>query len=170
MTAARGPRLGKVVDAVSTLGMWVSGAFLAFTVFSITLDVFMRYYLNMPMVWLTEIIETMMLYITFLGGAWVAKEQGHVTVDILVAHLPRRNQRRFAILSSLICIFVCAVLVIFGVRVGYDFYVRDVHGMTVMELPMYPMIFVIPVGALMMLCQFVAQLLTAWKDRVADPG
>lgn len=168
MTPRRTERFRSVVDAASTVGLWISGTFLAFTVVSITIDVFMRYYLNMPQVWLTEIIETMMLYITFLGGAWVVKEQGHVTVDILVARWTRKNQRRSSILSNLICIFVCVVLVVFGFRVAYDFYVRDVHSVSVLELPVYPMIVVIPVGALMMLCQFAAQLGAAWKGPAAD--
>lgn len=168
MVEGRGRRLAGVVDSISTVGLWVSGVFLAFTVVSITLDVFMRYYLNMPQVWLTEIIEIMMLFITFLGGAWVVKENGHVTVDIMVTRWNRANQRRSAILSNLICCFVCLVLIVFGFRVVFDFFVRDVHTVTVLELPMYPLILVIPVGALMMLCQLVVQLLTVWKAPVAD--
>ena len=156
------------IHFLSTLGLWVSGVFLAFTVGSITVDVFMRYYLNMPLVWLTEIIETMMLYITFLGGAWVAGKKGHVTVDILAARWTSRNQRRSEILSCGICCFVCAVLIVFGSRVVYDYYVRQVHSMTVLELPVYPMILVIPLGSLMMLCQFAVQLVEAWRGPASE--
>ncbi|MDW7710245.1 MAG: TRAP transporter small permease [Deferrisomatales bacterium] len=156
--------VARAFEGASAAAFWVAAAFLLFTVASVTTDVTLRYFFNRPITWLNETIETLMLYVTFLGGAWVARERGHVTVDILLARASARNQDRLRVISSLIACSVCAVLVVFGARVTWDFYVRGVHSMTVLELPVAAKLVVIPAGALLMLSQFLRELAGHWRE------
>jgi C4-dicarboxylate transporter DctQ subunit len=154
----------RCLDFASGVAFWVAGVFLLFTVVSVTSDVIMRYYFGSPLNWLTEIIETLMLYITFLGGAWVTKERSHVTVDIVLARLSEVNRERCLFLSSLVAAAVCVVLTVFGFRTTLDYYLRGVHSMTVMELPEAPKLAVIPAGALLMMGQFLKESRDHWKQ------
>lgn len=53
-------------------------------------DVFMRYVFDKPIVGTTEIVEAMMLTVSFLGLIWCTLLQGHIKVDLMTKFIPRR--------------------------------------------------------------------------------
>ena len=69
--------------AIGVLGML--GVFiLAFLLVLTNYEVVGRYLLNRPAAWSLEIIEYGLLYLTFLGAAWLLKEDEHIKMDIVI--------------------------------------------------------------------------------------
>ena len=88
--------LGRIEDVMAA----AAALLLALVMLSVCLEVFMRYALNSPLVWVVELAEYALLYICFLGASWALRNGVHIRLQILpVYHLfPWRlqSQPRFS--------------------------------------------------------------------------
>ena len=96
----------RTLDAMAIL----AGILLAFAVLSVSVAVATRYFLGYPIGWVIEISAYILLYITFLVAAWVLREEGHVTIDIVIEWLMPRTQSLINIITSTISAMVCFIL------------------------------------------------------------
>jgi TRAP-type C4-dicarboxylate transport system permease small subunit len=60
-----------------------------------------RFLFNAPIVWADEVLVLLMLWVTFLAGAFVLDERDHVVFDLACARLPPPH-RRWAIAAGLL--------------------------------------------------------------------
>jgi TRAP-type C4-dicarboxylate transport system permease small subunit len=84
-------------------------AILVALVASVALEVVMRYFFNRPTRWVVEFSEYALLWVAFLGGAWVLREEAHVKVEMLVEILPPRTREITHIITSLVGMMTCAL-------------------------------------------------------------
>jgi TRAP-type transport system small permease protein len=68
----------------------------------VLLQIFQRYFALFPTPWTEEMSRFLFVYLTFLGSALLLKEKGHITVDVVVEHLPRRLQLGVYVLVQLL--------------------------------------------------------------------
>ncbi|MEQ8695869.1 MAG: TRAP transporter small permease subunit, partial [Bauldia litoralis] len=85
--------LDRIEDAMSVGAVLL---LVAITV-AVCVEVFMRYVLNDPLVWVVEMSEYALLYICFLGAAWALREGNHVRVDIFLSAFSTRWRQRFGV-------------------------------------------------------------------------
>ena len=134
---------------------WLMVGALSYMVCVIFFQVIMRYFFKSPIIWVSEVIESLLLYITFLGSAWLLREEGHVKVDLILNMLRPKTVALFGIVSSIIGIFVSVVLSLYGSRLTWDHFERGIYTPTVMELPIFLILLIIPIGSYMLIIQFV---------------
>ena len=60
-------------DHILRILVAIACVILSLVMLSVCLEVFLRYFLNRPQVWVIELSEYALLYITFLSAAWVLK-------------------------------------------------------------------------------------------------
>lgn len=132
-----------------------AGVIMAFIMTSVGLEVIMRYFFNRPLIWVTEITECLLLYITFLGSAWLLREEGHVRVDIFINRLKPNTVAFLSTINSIIGVFISGTLTVYGTRVTWDYFQRGMYTPTAMELPLYAILLIIPIGSFMLLVQFL---------------
>lgn len=123
----------------------------------VCIDLVMRYFFKAPLLWGTEITEILLLDITFLGMAWVFKEDGHVVIDVLTNPLGGRKKKILQAISYLITGFVSAILTYYGFYTTYDHFKRKVFNPTIMETPIWLIIIVIPIGSLPLLLEVLVK-------------
>jgi len=133
----------------------LAGLILIFILLAVCTDVIMRYFFNSPIIWVSEVIESLLLYITFLGSAWLLREEGHVKVDLILNMLKPKTVALLGIVSSIIGIFVSVVLSIYSSRLTWDHFERGIYTPTVMEIPIFVILLIIPIGSYMLIIQFV---------------
>ena len=148
-------KLGRVFDFAIDKMARLGDVILVFLMLSVCADVILRYFFNRPQAWIVEISEYLLLYITFLGAAWVLKNEGHVIVDILVARVNPKTRAAFGIVSSAIGTFVCLVIFWFGTLETLDLFKRGVPNPSVLEFPKGPLVAVIPFGSFFFMIQFI---------------
>ena len=148
-------RCWHIFDKILDLMNLMAGAILVFITLSVCWDVILRYFLDRPQVWVTEITECFLLYITFLGSAWLLREEGHVKVDIILSRLSPKTLDFLGIVTSLLGIFVCFVLTFYGFRLSWHYFQRGMYTPSAMEIPVSAIIIIIPIGSLMLLIQFL---------------
>ena len=77
----------RFMDKILTGMTVLAGLFLLFITFSISYSIFTRAAGLPSPVWTVQFNEYSLLWMTFLGTAWVLSRRKHVAVDVLTSHL-----------------------------------------------------------------------------------
>lgn len=149
---------------------FLAGIILIFILLSVSMEVIFRDLFAMPQMWVTQITECLLLYITFLGSAWLLREDGHVKVDILLTRLGPRTGAFLGIISSVIGTIVSVVITLFGFSLTLRYFFKGTYTPTVLEIPLSWIIVIIPIGSLMLSIQFVRRTFTFIAGFVIESG
>jgi len=129
-----------------------------FTTVGTCMDVLLRYSLNRPISWMLEITEYTMLYIPFLGAAFVLKEDGHIRIDLVITFLSERSRGWLNVVTSFVGGVVMLIYTWFGAQVTLDYFERGVPSLESLRTPMFLVLMIIPIGALLFSLQFFRQM------------
>ena len=144
-----------IFDRILSLLMTLACVILALVMLSVCTEVVLRYFFNRPQIWVIEFSEYALLYITFLGAAWVLKSERHVTVDLAFSLMSEKGRTVCSLASYMICFLVSTVLLVYGTRVTWSYYVKGLYNPTVLEIPTSAILIVIPIGGLTLLIQSI---------------
>jgi TRAP-type C4-dicarboxylate transport system permease small subunit len=159
-------KAGIIFDYAIKSLIWVACAFLTFAILAVSVDVVLRYFFNRPTTWVLEICEYILLYIVFLGAAWVLKEEGHVRVGLVVDRLNPKTQAVVSVITSIVGAFVCSTLAWYGARITWDHFLRGVPSIEMLHLPQYLILMIIPIGSFLLFVQFLRRsygYLNTWR-------
>ena len=145
----------QILDRIEDLLAYLAGTMIAFIVAAIIYEVFMRYALNKPTLWVVEIVEVSLLFVTFLCTSWLLKHEGHVTMDIVVRKFSAKTQGIVKALTSAICSMTCLILTIYGVKAVVVSYQLGYNTATELELPQYAILSIIPIGTFLLFIRFL---------------
>ncbi|MBW2063571.1 MAG: TRAP transporter small permease [Deltaproteobacteria bacterium] len=152
----------KVVDAFIFLGALI----LAFLMISVCWDVLARTFLGRPLTWVLEFTEYGLLYMTFLCTAWVLKNEGHVTSDLLLVRLSSKAQALLTMVTSILGAALCLLLTWYGASVSLEKLKMGAFQPTAIQPPDFPIFVIIPIGFLLLFIQFLRRTsknYRAWK-------
>lgn len=152
--------LDRVASAICKAFVFIASLMMAGLVVVVCIDLALRYFFNAPLLWGTEVTEIFLLYITFLGTAWVFKEDGHVVVDVFTGQAKGRRRKVLMVISYLLIAIVSAVLIYYGFYATYDHHRRGVFNPTILETPIALIIMIIPIGSVPL---FLEVLVKGWK-------
>ena len=118
-------------------------------------DVFMRYFLNRPIVGVFELSEYLFVGATLLGLAYVETGRNHLSVSFVVDFLGPRGRRVVRLVNLAIAFALSAAMARYAFDSALDSFMRGEtrQGYTV-RMPMWPARAALPVGfALLCLAQ-----------------
>ncbi len=150
-------RLSRVISVFDRIidGSAIAATLLvAFVMITICIEVVTRY-TGYTQRWTIEVVEYTLLYITFLGTAWVLKIDGHVRVDLVTNLLTSKAQAVLGVIASLIGIIISLVLVIYGSMITWELFITEKFLSTQLLPPAAPLYIIIPIGSIFLLLQFV---------------
>ncbi len=99
--------MDRVSIAISRVAMFLVAVIVAIIFF----EVVMRYLFEKPTLWVNEMSLWIAGGIYLLAGLYVMQQRGHIRIFILYDMVPRKVQRLFDLISTLlICIFAAAVV------------------------------------------------------------
>jgi TRAP-type C4-dicarboxylate transport system permease small subunit len=166
-------RLVRILAACESVGaLGATLLFIAITL-AICAEVLLRYGFNSPIAWVVELSEYALLWITFLGAAWVLRHGGHVRVDIVLQYLSPAALRVCGIVSSALGALTSLVLFVFGVDATWTAYLRGAFKPTGIDVPTWLVVIVIPLGALLLFLRFARMFAEYWtrrRDFGSDPA
>ena len=82
-----------LVKGFNKILVFIASAMMAGLMIIVCIDLTLRYFFNSPLLWGTEVTEILLLYITFLGMAWVFREDGHVVIDVFTSKAIGRKKK-----------------------------------------------------------------------------
>lgn len=133
----------------------LAACLLAFIMLSVCSDVIMRYFFSRPMLWVTEVTEYCLLWVTFLATAWVLSRDNHVVMDLVIGHMKPEIRATMGIMTSIIGIAICLLITWYGAKVTLDVFQRDLLLSTVLTPPAYILFIIIPIGSFLLTIQFI---------------
>ena len=157
-------RVTRALDAVTrATGMAVAWLILPM-VMSLVWEVTARYLFNAPTEWAYDM--TFMLYGTFfmVGSAWTLQRGGHIRTDSFYANWTIRTRARVDL--ACYAVFFFPALVMFG-WLGVEYFWKSFQqGERIVTSPWLPIIwplkFVIPLSAFLLLLQGISECLKNW--------
>lgn len=144
-------RLNKAVALVATLAIF------AMTL-STSADITMRFLVNQPILGVTELNELLMVFAVYLGIAYTQTMKGHVQMELVIEHLPKKAK------------LVLEIIVYTLVIVGFVFLIRSsgeqaIRAWTMQEyrfgstrFPLWPSKALIPIGVSLLTLQLIIDL------------
>ncbi len=148
-------RITRVFDAIVNVSAALAGGLLVALMLATTVKVFFRYVLGEGLNGVDQISGTLLLYIAFLGAAWVAREDEHVRVDLLVKGLSHRLQRWLGVVTSIIGALTCLILAAYGAVEAATSWQRGIFIPAEIEFPRAINLAVIPFGSFLLCLQFI---------------
>jgi len=154
----QGGKLKVILGYLVDVPIIMAAVILFFVLFSVCAEILMRYFLRTPLIWVMEISEYSLLFITFLGTGWVLRRDGHVSVGI-IKNLLRLELRGFLdIINAIAGIIVCYVFIRYGTEVAWKYYLSNSSRPTSLEIPTFLIVWIIPFGSCFLLLEYLNKL------------
>jgi len=155
----------RVFDMIVNASAALAGVLLVTVMLMTTVKVIFRYGLREGLVGVDQLSGMILLYIAFLGAAWVLRREQHVTIDLLVGFLKPHIRHRLHVLSSLLGAIICLCLAVFGTLEVITSLQKGIRIPAEIEIPRAANLVVIPLGCLCLALEFIRR---AWRSpRVA---
>ncbi len=147
---------GRAFDRLLDICAWIGCALLAFQVVSVSVEVLSRYFFDISFSVVTPLNEWSLVYLTFIGAAWLQREGGHTSDDSIVTLLPAWVNLMAQRLGWLLAIVTCGLLTWYGSLVTWENFTKGTYDFFKMrEVPIFWVYLIIPIGSLMWLLQLL---------------
>jgi TRAP-type mannitol/chloroaromatic compound transport system permease small subunit len=168
----------KFINFVDKMNLWVGRVFaflILFLVIAIMYEVVSRYFFNAPTRWSNEISQYLLTGVVMLGAGFCLVFDGHVRVDILHRNFSPRTKAVVDIISFLLIFMFVTAMVWKGGELCYDAFIHDKRSMTILEMPLFPSMVMVPIGGVLLGLQGMVRairavyILTTGADMGPDP-
>ena len=151
----------RAIGVLGILGVFILAFLLVFTNY----EVVGRYLLNRPAAWSLEIIEYGMLYLTFLGTAWLLREDEHIKMDVVNQQLRPSVRVWINTITSAIAAISCLIITWYGIKACWGFYEKGQYFAAYLEPPKWIIVGIVPVGTFLLFIQFLRRTCGYLKSR-----
>ena len=162
-------KITAISDRIIELAALLAAILIVSTMLAINADVVWMHLLGGSIIWVLEIATFCLLYITFLGAAWLLKREGHVKMDLVLNRLKPRAQATLNVITSIFGIIICLVLVWWGVKVTLEHFQEGYYIRSLINYPTWVLIAIIPVGSFLFFIQFLRRTYGYMREWAARP-
>lgn len=162
-------KITAISDRIIELAALLAAILIVLTMLAINADVVWMHLLGGSIIWVLEIATFCLLYITFLGAAWLLKREGHVKMDLVLTRLKPRAQATLNVITSIFGIIICLVLVWWGVKVTWEHFQEGYYIRSLINYPTWVLIAIIPVGSFLFFIQFLRRTYGYMRKWAAIP-
>ncbi len=143
---------------------YLAGVILLVMTFLVTGTAIMRYMGFRAPIWTLQYTEYGLLWMTFLGAAWLLREGGHIRIDTAISRLEAPSRRNVDIVNDILGLMVSIIIFGFGTLHTIDLYQRGIMEVKGVIVPKFPFFLIIPLGGLTLAIQFVRNVLNKISD------
>lgn len=130
-----------VARAILIIGIFVLGVMMFLT----ATDVILRYIFNRPISGAYELTQFMMAIFVPFGIAYCGYVKGHVNVDILITHFPKRFQNILNLITSIFSLFLFSLITWQNIKYVKEQFESKLTS-AVLLIPVYPFVFLVALG------------------------
>jgi C4-dicarboxylate transporter DctQ subunit len=145
---------GNPFDRIIGALAFIAGVLLLLVALFVCYAVITRYLGFKPPVWVLQFTEYALLWITFLGAAWLLKKNGHIRIDTLVSRLKPNGLRKMEAIDDFLGFAVSGIVFWFGTLHTIDCYQRAIMDVKGVSVPKFALFLIIPLGGLTLAIQF----------------
>ncbi len=144
----------------------LGAAILFFVAAIIVWEVISRALFGQSRLWVIEVSEYALLFITFLGAPYLLEKNAHVLMDLLYNSFAGHTRLFVQGLNAAIGLVACAIITVIGVQVVIEQFQVGVREVTVMRPLSWWITASLPLGTGLMTVQFLDQLVRTFRREV----
>jgi TRAP-type C4-dicarboxylate transport system permease small subunit len=148
----------------------IGASLLLFVTFSITYSIITRQMGLESPIWVFQFNEYSLLWITFLGTAWLLVEDKHVRISLLTNVLGEKVNKGLDIVHNIVGFALCGVLAWYGFFSTRDHLLRNVIDTQAVDVPKWIILAVIPFGFVLLSLQFLKKFYISISGRPVSIG
>ena len=157
-----------LIHAIESLSIWIGRAFgwcIIILTLSVSYEVFVRYVLNAPTVWVFDMMVQMYGALFLMAGPYALAQDSHVRGDVLYRLFPVRWQARIDFVLYLLFFFPgMLALFWYGWEIAADSWrYKEVSWNSPARIQIYFFKTLIPVAGALLILQGVAEILRCWR-------
>jgi C4-dicarboxylate transporter, DctQ subunit len=160
-------RFIKVFDLILDLCAGLSALLCVAMMLFILIDIFLRYFLGKPTGIVMEFSEYALVYICFLGAAWVQRRDEHVRLELFHQYLSSKDKNLLNGFSSLLGAIIFILFTYFSADLTLDYFRKGTTMVTELRMPKWPIMAIIPIGCSLLSIQYIRMTLEhfiKWKE------
>ena len=154
--------MGKFLDKINKISALLAGFILLFVVLSISYTVLLRSIGGRAPIWVVQVNEYAMVWITFLAAAWLLPDDRHVSVNLVVSRISAKGKAIFRFVGDVVGTLLCGALCLLGSVCVWENFRDNVIDVQSIDVPKAYILVVIPYGFLLLCLGFIQRTL---KDR-----
>ncbi len=160
--------MNSFIHTIESISVWVGRAFgwcILILTFSVSYEVFVRYVLNAPTVWVFDMMVQMYGALFLMAGAYALAQDSHVRGDVLYRLFPVRVQATIDFILYILFFFPgMLALFWFGAEIASDSWrYKEVSWNSPARIQIYYFKTLIPVAGGLLIIQGIAEILRCWK-------
>ena len=97
----------RLLDSITRFSLFLGGTGLFLLLFSYVFEVVMRYFFNMPTTWSYDLGKAFLCSSVMLALPDITRNQGNITIDVLLEKLPPMTLKKAKQLITLTCCGIC---------------------------------------------------------------
>jgi TRAP-type mannitol/chloroaromatic compound transport system permease small subunit len=160
----------RAAQAITTVNRWTFEAtkWLVYVIAALMLfEVISRYSFHAPTSWGPELATLLFGPFFLMGGPYLLHTGGHVAVDILSATAQGKLRVVLAVLAALLALLFGLILLRFSLPLAWQAYEYGETSYSAWNPIIWPAKTVLPLAALLLVLQSLAEVVFALKGRVA---
>jgi len=148
-----------IIDKISK-GFFILSAVITFSLAAIVFyNVILRYIFKKPTFWSTEATSIMLVMLTFLAAAELAKQRAHIKFTLFIDNLSSRKHYLTEIISSIFGLIFCVILTWQGSKATYMVYTKHMYMPSLLATPLFIPYLFLPLGAITLFLQFLIKII-----------
>lgn len=159
-------RLRRVFSGLNLICAVLGAALLFMIAAIICFEVTIRWLGGESRLWVIEVSEYALLFITFLGAPYLLEKNMHVVLDLVYDSLSGGSRIALQFFNATIGFALCAVLTVVGVSVVMEQFEIGVRQVTVMRPQSWWITAALPIGMGLMAVQFLDQMIRSLRGEV----
>lgn len=152
-------KASSIFDLLSEYLALAGGAIIVGLMLLISVASISRYFFGEAMAWNTEVGAFALIFITFLGGPLLAKNDGHISVDILPNLLGKRGSRKILIFAASVAFLVSLLLGWYGILTTVEAFQSKQMLVSMLRTPKYVLLSVVTGGFILIAVGFFLSVL-----------
>lgn len=148
-------KFDRIFDRILDATLLLTGLLILYLLVTVCVDVALRNFAGRPTVWIVEVSGHVLLYLPFLSGAWVLKNEKHVKMDLLLNYMSPRGQALLNGIMYSIGAVICLAIAWFASQVTADLLRSGQPTQGVLLIPRWPITIIIPLGFVLLFIEFI---------------
>ncbi len=140
----------KILITISKLFIFLCSIMMFIMMILISLEVLLRYIFTTSLIWPFEIVEFMLVAITFLGLAYLELTEQNLKVDFFFNLFPKYMKSISNIVGTLTVLIFSILTTIIGGTFAWLAWSENIRSWTVMRIAMWPVRLTIPLGGFLL--------------------
>jgi C4-dicarboxylate transporter DctQ subunit len=130
------------------------------------LDVASRTLFNQPIGWMFEFVQHSLLAVLFLGSPWLTRQNGHVSIDIIVANLPQPLKSILLAMVLALSSMIAAFIAVWCVITASDNLARGILTTGIYPIPRWILLAIMAAGMALTAIEFARLVYAAARGNL----